>query len=146
MEMRKDFGEGRERLDVLPILVVCAEEEHRERVVETIWMCGLRPACCSSLSEALSLLDRQYFSVVFCEDTLPDGDFRTVLSETRKSATDVPLIVLSRFADWDAYLSAIGAGAFDYIACPPDSGETKRILWSALNESSRLHRTAQAGT
>ena len=146
MEMRKDFGEGREMLDVLPILVVCAEEEHRERVVETIRMCGLRPASCSSLSEALSLLERQYFSVVFCEDTLPDGDFRTVLRETRKSATDVPLIVLSRLADWDAYLSAFGAGAFDYIACPPDSGETKRILWSALNESSRLHRIAQAGT
>ncbi len=133
-------------LDVLPILVICAEGEHRERVVETIRECGLRPACCCSLSEALSLLDRQYFSVVFCNDTLPDGDFRAIMNEARKSSADVPVIIPSRRADWDAYLSAIGSGAFDYIACPPDSAETKRISWSALSESSRLHRTAQAGT
>lgn len=133
-------------LDVEPILVICAEGEHRERVVETIRECGLRPACCCSLKEALSLLDRQYFSVVFCNDTLPDGDFRALVNEPRKSSADVPVIILSRRADWDAYLTAIAAGAFDYITCPPDSAETKRILWSALSECSRLHRTAQAGT
>jgi DNA-binding NtrC family response regulator len=133
-------------LDMEPILVICAEAEHRERVVETIRECGLRPACCCSLSEALWLLDRRHFSVVLCNDTQLDGDFRAIMNEARKSSADVPVIILSRRADWDAYLTAIGAGAFDYIACPPDSAETKRILWSALSESSRLHRTAQAGT
>jgi DNA-binding NtrC family response regulator len=92
------------------------------------------------------LLDRRHFNVVFCNDTLPDGDFRAIMNEARKSSADVPVIILSGRADWDAYLSAIGSGAFDYIACPPDSAETKRILWSALSESSQLHRTAQAGT
>ncbi len=144
--MRKDFRGGGEMLDLEPILVICAEGEHRGRVLETIRGCGLRPACCCSLSEALWLLDRRRFSVVFCNDTLPDGDFRAIMNEARKSSADVPVIILSRRADWDAYLSAIGSGAFDYIACPPDSAETKRISWSALSESSRLHRTAQAGT
>ena len=26
------------------------------------------------------------------------------------------------------------AGAFDYIACPPDSSETERIAWSAIGD------------
>lgn len=99
---------------------------------------------CCGLREALSLLARQDFSVVFCNDTLPDGDFRALLRQARKSTADVPVIVLSRLADWDAYLGAIGAGAFDYIAYPPDSAEAERILWAALSESSRLHRPAHA--
>ena len=141
--MKKDFGRGKEMLDVLPILVVCAEGEHRGKIVETIRECGLRPACCCNLSEAQRLLDRQNFSVVFCNDTLPDGDLCTIMNELRKSSADVPVIVLSRLADWDAYLTALGAGAFDYIAWPPDSAETERILWAALKESSQFHRLAR---
>jgi len=142
IEMRKDFGGGGEMLDVLPALVICAEGEHREKLMRAIRECGLRPVRCCSQSEALLLLDRQYFSVVFCNDTLPDGDFRAIINEARKSSADVPVIILSQRADWDAYLGAIGAGAFDYITCPPDSAETKRALWSAI--SSRLRRPALA--
>jgi DNA-binding NtrC family response regulator len=135
-------------LNVLPILVISAEaeKEHRERIVGTIRKCGLHPTCCCAFSEALALLARKSFSVVFCSDTLPDGDFRAFMNEVRKSTADVPVVILSRLADWDACLSAIGAGAFDYIATPPDSAEIERILWSALSGSSRLHRTAQVAT
>jgi DNA-binding NtrC family response regulator len=136
--------EGGEMLNVLPILVVIAEGEQRERIVETIQKCGLRPTCCGGLREALPLLARQNFSAVFCNDTLPDGDFSAIMNEVRRSSADVPVIVFSRLADWDAYLSAIGAGAFDYIACTFSSAETERILWSALRESSRPHRTVHA--
>ncbi len=131
-------------LRTLPILVISAEGEHCKRLVEIIRKCGLRPTCCRRLREALPLLARQNFSAVFSNDTLPDGDFRAIMNELRKASADLPVIVLSRLAEWDAYLHAIGAGAFDYIACPPDSAETQRILWSALSEATRLHRTAQA--
>ena len=130
--------------NLLPILVICADREHRQRIVETVRKLGLLPASCGSLREARSLLVHQDFCVVFCSDTLPDGDFRDVLNDLRKTTTDVPVVVLSRLAEWDTYLSALGAGAFDYIALPPDSAETERILCAALSESSRLHRTAHA--
>jgi DNA-binding NtrC family response regulator len=131
-------------MNVLPILVISPEEEHRERIVEIIRKYGLRSTSCCSLREALPLLARQNFSAVFCNDTLPDGDFRAIINEVRKSRADVPVVVLSRLADWDGYMTAVGAGAFDYIACPPNPAETQRILWSALSESSGLHRTAHA--
>ncbi len=131
-------------LNVLPILIISAEREQWERILETIRKRGLRATHCCGLREALSLLARQDFSVVFCNDTLPDGNFRAIMNEVRNSSAHVPVIVLSRLADWDAYLSAIGAGAFDYIAYPPDSAETERILWAALKESSRFHRSAHA--
>ena len=57
----------------------------------------------------------------------------------------LPVIVLSHLADWDAYMRALGAGAFDYIACPPDAAEAERILRLALEQSPpprRASRTA----
>jgi DNA-binding NtrC family response regulator len=78
--------------------------------------------------EARIFMTAQKFRVVFCHDTLPDGDFRGVVS----AAKPTPVVVLSRLAEWDHYLAALRAGAFDYIACPPDSAETERIVWSAI--------------
>jgi hypothetical protein len=31
--------------------------------------------------------------------------------------------------------SPLCAGAFDYIACPPDFAETERIVWSAIGHT-----------
>lgn len=123
-----------------PVLIICAEGESRQRVIATIHKCGLGPVSCSTLDDARSLLARQPFSIVFCSDTLPDGDFRAVI----RTARSIPVIVLSRLAEWEPYLVAINAGAFDYVACPPDPVETERILWFALHESPRVRRTAQA--
>jgi DNA-binding response OmpR family regulator len=126
-------------LDDKLVLIIGAEEESRERIIATTHKCGMGAVSCSTLGEARSLLARQYFQIVFCDDNLPDGDFRAVIRTARSS----PVIVLSRLAEWEPYLAAINTGAFDYIACPPDPVETERILWFALRESSRIHQAAQ---
>ena len=122
-----------------PVLIICSDGESRERIIATTHKCGLGPVSCSTLDDARSLLAQQRFKIVFCSDTLPDGDFRAVI----RAASSIPVIVLSRLAEWEPYLLAIHAGAFDYIACPPDPVETERILWFALNEYSRIRRAAQ---
>jgi DNA-binding NtrC family response regulator len=127
-------------LDATPVLVICEAGESRNDVAAAIGKCGLRPICCSDWSEAQPIVARGEYSLVFCSDTLPDSDFRAVI----KAVGPVPVIVLSRLAEWDAYLTALQAGAFNYIACPPDPAETGRILWSALGESSRRANFAQA--
>lgn len=121
------------------VLIICAEGESRERVMATTHKCGQDPVSCSTLDDARSLLARQQFAIVFCSDTLLDGDFRAVIRTVRS----IPVIVLSRLAEWEPYLLALNAGAFDYIACPPDPVETERILQIALNESSRIRQAAQ---
>jgi len=45
-----------------------------------------------------------------------------------EAAAPTPVIVLSRFAEWGPYLTALKAGAFDYLVCPPDGAEVDRIL------------------
>lgn len=125
--------------NVEPVLIICNEGVSKARITATIQKCGLRQVQCSNVDDARSLLAGQMFSIVFCADILPDGDFRTVIA----AAESIPVIVLSRLAEWDAYIVALEAGAFDYIACPPDIAETERILTSALYETLRIRQTQQ---
>lgn len=126
-------------LNALPVLVVAATPEDRENLARTIVGCGFRAVCCATLSEAASLLARRSISLVFCEDVLPDGNVRAVIR-----TTDIPVVVVSHRDDWDAFLSAMKAGAFDYVAIPPLlPNELRRLLWAALSETSRLHWVAQ---
>jgi DNA-binding NtrC family response regulator len=81
------------------------------------------------------LLDSRPFGVVFCSDPMPDGNFRDLITELKRSSSTVPVIVLSRSTEWSDWLSALEGGAFDYIACPPDPEETRRILHAAINLS-----------
>ena len=83
------------------------------------------------IRRSTNLHDHAEVGVVFCHETLPDGDFRSVVSVAKPT----PVVVLSRFAEWDHYVAALRAGAFDYIACPPDFAETERIVWSAIGHT-----------
>jgi len=61
-------------------------------------------------------MNKQKFGVVFCHDTLPDGDFRDVVA----AVNPTPVVVLSRFAEWDHYLAALRAG-ISHIVIPKDN-------------------------
>jgi len=124
-----------------PVLIVCPEEMSHGRVVECVLDCGLDSFSCSNCREAQSLLKRQRFEVVLCSDRLADGDLRDVI----KMAKPAPVVVLSEPTEWSRYLSALRAGAFDCIAFPPEGGQVKWTLWSALIEHARHRRKAAAG-
>lgn len=113
------------------VLVISPETEDHERINEALHRCGLTFISCKKFDEARNFLARQRFEVVLCQDTLPDGDFRDVVA----AVNPTPVVVLSRFAEWDHYLAALRDGAFEYISCPPDSGETERIVWLAIRDS-----------
>lgn len=125
-------------LNVEPVLIICEEGLTRERISATTRRCGVRSVSCSSVAEARTLLAKQTFSVVFCNDQLCDGSFREAIA----AAKPAPVVVLSRLAEWEPFLVALGAGAFDYLVCPPNNAENERILWCALKESSKLHKAA----
>ena len=101
-------------------LIICGQGEDRQKIVASVLKRGLAPICCSNLEEARTLLPQDLFRVVFCKDILADGDFRAVLRVVKNTSPRTPVIVLSRIADWDSYLKALGAGAFDYIVWPPN--------------------------
>ena len=85
----------------------------REKLQKIFQKAGVRTFCCSTLLEAESFLSGQSVSAVFAETLLPDGDFEQFdpLSDACNPASRS---LRSRWnMDWNSYLAAMGAGAFD---------------------------------
>jgi|SRR5579872_2917870 len=125
-------------------LVICNEGEDCRKIVGSVLKCGMSPICCSKLEEARKLLAQDIFRVVFCQDSLVDGDFRAVLRAVKNTSPRTPVIVLSRVADWDSYLKALSLGVFDYIVCPANHAEAQRIIWLALADTMDYEKAAYA--
>lgn len=126
-----------------PVLIVCSEVSQCCKIAEVLGQMGLQPVFCSSLTDARAQIERQGFSFVLCDDNLPDCNLRTAVRVLSASTNGIPVIVLSHLADWDSCMRALNAGAFDYIACPPEPAETERILRLALGQNPPPHRAAQ---
>ena len=128
---------GREMLSALPVLIICSDSTRRDKAAEIVRGMRMQSVSCQSLTEARALIERQKLQFILCDDDLPDCNLRTSLKVLSSATGGVPVIVLSHLADWDAYMKALGAGAFDYIACPPEPIETERILRLAVSQNLR---------
>lgn len=117
------------------VLIVSSDRDQRDTIQQIAGRLGLQSVACDSLTAARTRIESQTFQSVFCSDDLPDCALRTAVSVLNAATRGAPVIVLSHLADWDAYMRALSAGAFDYVACPPDSAETERILRAALAQN-----------
>ena len=122
-------------LNSCQVLIVSSDPVLYEKTLEIARRLGLQSVVCASLTDARARIEGQVFQLVLCSDDLPDCNLRTALRVLASSTGGAPVIVLSHLADWEAYIRALGAGAFDYIACPPDPIETERILGVALAQN-----------
>ncbi|HKT45912.1 MAG TPA: response regulator [Candidatus Acidoferrales bacterium] len=114
------------------VLVISPEAEHFKSINAAAQSHQLRAFRCAQLADANEILARQHVGVIFCQDVLPDGNFRSAI----ENAQSTPVIVMSRFAEWENCINALHAGAFDYVATPLDSAELDRILRAAVENSS----------
>lgn len=129
--------------DSCKVLIVSSNPLQLERTEEIVRRMGLQSFCCASLSDARARIEEQTFQFVLCSDDLPDCNLRTAVRVLASATGGAPVIVLSHLAEWDAYMRALSAGAFDYIACPPDPIETERILRLALAQNPPPHRASR---
>lgn len=118
-------------VSTLPVLIVSSQAAHRDAVAEVVRRCGLRPVFSPSLANARSILTETHPAIIFCGDDLPDSDLCNSL-QALTAIVRVPIIALSHLAEWASCTEAFSAGAFDYIAYPPNPSETERILRLAL--------------
>ena len=84
---------------------------------------------------------RRDLGVVICQHSLPDGDWKLMLEETRRAETPASLIVSSRLADERLWAEVLNLGAFDLLlGAPFDSEEVLRVTesaWSAWDHATQ---------
>jgi len=134
----------RQRKEYMPnlreVLVVSSDDEVRRDLGGIVGLWGLEPVLCATVADSRAALTRYPICVVVCEDQLADGNYRDLVEAVERTTTDAPVIVVSRLADWNEYMNAVRAGAFDYIALPPRRTEIERAIKNALNERARQNQ------
>lgn len=97
---------------------------------------GYHVVTAGTATDAVDLLRKDDISAVVLDLGLPDRDGKTVISEVRQWS-DVPIIVLSARHLEGEKISALDAGANDYVDKPFSTGELLARLRAAL----RLRQT-----
>ena len=119
------------------VVIVSADPKAQQALASLLDKSGLASIPASTVKETESILSQDLISVILCSEELPDGGFRDVLRQTTKAMNRVPVVVLSRLADWERYLSVLKGGAFDCVLYPSSAGEIERVVRNALDCSRR---------
>jgi two-component system response regulator PilR (NtrC family) len=117
-----------------PVLIVSEAPDHRNELAAAVSSSGLMATHCGTLETAGFLLGEQEFSMMFC-DQIPSDNMRAVIRDVSRRGPQLPIIVVSAQDDWDSYLGALRAGAFDCVVLPAAPGELARIVTTALRKS-----------
>ena len=122
----KRRGEGKS------VLVVDDEADIRELLDLTLARMGLHADCVGTLDEARKLLDLKRYQLCLTDMRLPDGDGLDLVRHIASLPGDLPVAVITAFGNAESAVSALKAGAFDYISKPVSLEQLRGLVKSAL--------------
>jgi DNA-binding NtrC family response regulator len=103
---------------------------------------GYEVACASTATEALALLETEWFNLAISDLKMPDLDGLELLKKVKALNPSLPYIVLTAFGTIDSAVAAMKEGAYDYLTKPVNNEELKLIVRKAL-ETYRLVREVE---
>ena len=122
------------------ILVVEDDQALRELIVGSIEEWGFDALASADASEAMEALGSLEPDVILSDVIMPGMSGRDLLAEIRAREPDVPVILMTAFAEVDKAVNAVHAGAFDYLSKPFSLSS----LRSKLEEAVRMRALRRA--
>lgn len=119
------------------ILVIEDDPDGRRSVTEVVEDMGLEAVAVATGEEGLALLRDQEFDTVLSDLVLPDIDGIAVLSAIRKTARDLPVMIMTAYGSVRTAVKALKGGAYDYVTKPLDLDDLQSKISRAV-ETRRL--------
>ncbi len=123
------------------ILIVDDEPDIREVLELTLGRMNLETRSAPNLDEARQLLDQFRFDLCLTDMRLPDGNGIELVRHIQEKYPQMPVAVITAFGSMETAISALKAGAFDFVSKPLDLNDLRNIVRSAL----KVPRPAGAG-
>ena len=114
------------------VLVVDDEADIRELLDLTLAKMGLEADCAGSLAEARALLQEQRYRLCLTDMRLPDGEGLDLVRHINETCNDLPVAVITAHGSTQNAVSALKAGAFDYLSKPVALDQLRSLVKSAL--------------
>ena len=124
----------------MKILIVDDEKSIRNATSLAIRSEGHDPDTADSGRIAFLKLREEIYDLVFLDLRLGDEDGIAVLREIRSTHPNLPIVVFTAFASVETAVTAIQAGASDYLAKPFTPGQLRHIIDRVTKAASLEHR------
>lgn len=125
----------RRRGETRHVLIVDDEVDIRELLDLTLARMGLVADCAATLGEAKDCLAKKHYRLCLTDMRLPDGTGLDLVRHIGETMTDLPVAVITAYGSTENAVSALKAGAFDYIAKPVSLDQLRALVKSALELS-----------
>ena len=119
----------------LSCLVVDDETDIRELLVLTLERMGIGADSASNLDDARHMLTQRSYALCLTDMRLPDGNGLDLVRHITQHYTGLPIAVITAFGSADNAVSALKAGAFDYLTKPISLKQLRPLVQSALKLS-----------
>lgn len=117
-------------------LVVDDETDIRELVVLTLERMDIKTDSASNLAEAKQLLASHTYNLCLTDMRLPDGLGLELVHHIAANYIGLPVAVITAYGSAENAVSALKAGAFDYLTKPISLKQLRPLVESALKLSS----------
>ena len=126
------------------VLVIDDDERVHEALREALDPSSYAVASAFSGEEGLQLHDRLRPDAVLLDVILPEMGGMAVLRALKEASADVPVIVMTAYAEVQTAVQAIKCGAADYVQKPINPGALRRDLTQLVARSARRPGAADA--
>lgn len=116
------------------ILIADDEVEIAQQLGHLVHREGLTPLLAKDGKEALKLVRAGDPDVLLADLRMPGMDGMELMRKVREIDPELPVILMTGYAEVQGAVRAIRAGAHDYLAKPFDHSEVIRVVLRALNE------------
>jgi two-component system response regulator PilR (NtrC family) len=114
------------------VLVVDDEADIRELLELSVVRMGLDVESAGSVGEAIELLRTKSFDLCLTDMRLSDGEGIEIVNFVSAHCQDVPVAIITAYGSTENAVSALKAGAFDYLTKPLSLEQLRTLIKSAL--------------
>lgn len=114
------------------VLVIDDERDIRELLTITLGRMDLQVESVGTVAEARRALTERSYDLCFTDMRLPDGNGQEVIELIAETCPDTPVAMITAYGNVDAAVSALKAGAFDFVSKPVDIQMLRGLVRTAL--------------
>ena len=119
----------------MKILIIDDERAIRNSLGEILTDEGYEVDVAEDGMQGISMVDKEKYSVIFCDIKMPGIDGTEVLEKLNAMGTDAAIVMISGHGDISTAVECIKKGAFDFIPKPLD---LNRILITIKNATEKV--------
>ncbi len=113
-------------------LIIDDEPDIRELLDITLSRMHIETRLAANLAQAHDWLEKEHFDLCLADMRLPDGDGLDIVRHVNSRHPDTPVAVITAHGNMQTAISALKAGAFDFVSKPVDLSVLRRLVETAL--------------